>query len=99
MSGTGEDLPVGIVALPYEQARDELAGIVARLEGGQLGLEDSMTLWERGEHLARHCSRLLDGAQARIAGATTTGATSASGVPGRGDPGSGEPVGGDQPND
>lgn len=53
-------------SLSYEAARDELVTIVARLESGQLGLEESMTLWERGETLADHCTRWLDGAQARL---------------------------------
>lgn len=55
-----------IAAMSYEQARDELVGIVARLEGGQADLEESMQLWERGEQLAEHCTRWLDGAQARL---------------------------------
>ncbi|HON74005.1 MAG: exodeoxyribonuclease VII small subunit [Dermatophilaceae bacterium] len=52
--------------LSYEQARDELTSIVARLETGQVSLEESMTLWERGEALAAHCAAALDGAQARL---------------------------------
>ena len=52
--------------LTYEQARDELISIVARLEGGQIGLEDSMSLWQRGEALATHCSTWLDGAEAQL---------------------------------
>jgi exodeoxyribonuclease VII small subunit len=52
--------------LTYEQARDELISIVARLEGGQIGLEDSMSLWQRGEALAAHCSTWLDGAEAKL---------------------------------
>ena len=52
--------------LSYEQARDELISIVAQLEGGQIGLEESMTLWERGEALATHCNTWLDGAEARL---------------------------------
>jgi exodeoxyribonuclease VII small subunit len=55
-----------ITNLTYEQARDELISIVAQLEGGQIGLEDSMTLWQRGEALASHCSTWLDGAEARL---------------------------------
>ena len=46
--------------------------IVARLEAGQAPLEESMTLWERGEALAAHCTAWLDDAQARIATATTS---------------------------
>lgn len=62
-------VPEDIAGLTYEQARDELIAIVAKLEGGQLPLEDSMRLWDRGEALAAHCSAWLDGAQARIADA------------------------------
>lgn len=56
-------------ALSYEQARDELIAIVARLEGGQAPLEESMQLWQRGEALAAYCERWLDQAQERIADA------------------------------
>ena len=55
-----------ITDLTYEQARDELISIVAQLEGGQIGLENSMTLWQRGEALAAHCSTWLDGAEAKL---------------------------------
>ena len=53
-------------SLSYEQARDELVTIVSQLEGGQLGLEESMRLWQRGEALAAHCSTWLDGAEAAL---------------------------------
>lgn len=52
--------------LGYEQARDELAEVVQRLETGGLSLEDSLALWERGEALARVCDRHLAGARQRI---------------------------------
>jgi exodeoxyribonuclease VII small subunit len=52
--------------LDYEQARDQLAEIVARLETGGLPLEDSLALWERGEALARVCDQHLAGARERI---------------------------------
>lgn len=55
-----------VADLGYEQARDELVDIVARLENGQAGLEESMRLWERGEVLAAHCDRWLDAAEARL---------------------------------
>ena len=55
-----------VTNLPYEQARDELISIVAQLEGGQIGLEDSMALWQRGEALATHCNKWLDGAEAKL---------------------------------
>lgn len=60
---------------PYEQARDELIDIVARLEGGEPGLEESLTLWERGEHLAAVCQDWLDGAQERLDAARPSSAS------------------------
>lgn len=59
-----------IADLSYEAAREELVSVVARLEGGDAGLEESMTLWRRGEALAAHCSRWLEQAETAIAEAT-----------------------------
>ena len=59
--------------IPYEQARDELIAVVARLEQGGTSLDESLTLWERGEHLAGICQQWLDGARARLAKATAAG--------------------------
>jgi exodeoxyribonuclease VII small subunit len=53
----------------YEQARDELAELVKRLEAGGLTLEQSLELWERGEQLAAICEEWLEGARARLAAA------------------------------
>ena len=50
----------------YEQAREELADIVRRLEAGGVTLEESLALWERGEALATICQEWLDGARARL---------------------------------
>ena len=50
----------------YEQAREELAEIVRRLEAGGVTLEESLALWERGEALATICQEWLDGARARL---------------------------------
>jgi exodeoxyribonuclease VII small subunit len=52
--------------LDYEQARDQLAEVVAKLETGGLSLEDSLALWERGEALAKICDKHLAGARDRI---------------------------------
>ena len=60
--------------MSYEAARDELTDIVGRLEGGGLTLEESLALWERGERLADHCQRWLDGARARVAAALESAA-------------------------
>ena len=50
----------------YEQAREALAEIVRRLEAGGTTLEESLSLWERGEALAAMCQEWLDGARARL---------------------------------
>jgi exodeoxyribonuclease VII small subunit len=55
-----------LAGLGYEQARDELTEVVAKLEAGGLSLEDSLALWERGETLAKICDRHLAGARERV---------------------------------
>lgn len=62
----GADANADVPQMSYEAARDELVEIVARLENGQVGLEDSMGLWQRGEALAAHCATWLDEAEARL---------------------------------
>ena len=52
--------------LSYEQARDELAEVVRQLENGGIPLETALSLWERGEQLARICEAWLDGARVRV---------------------------------
>lgn len=52
--------------LGYEQARDELATIAAQLERGNLSLEESLALWERGEKLAGVCEQWLNNASEKI---------------------------------
>lgn len=52
--------------LSYEQARQELMGIVSQLESGASSLEESLALWERGEALAQRCEEWLDGAKQRL---------------------------------
>lgn len=56
--------------LGYEEARDALTEIVAKLEAGNLTLEESLALWERGEQMAAVCRERLDGARARLDAAT-----------------------------
>lgn len=55
-----------INALSFEDAFAELETIVNRLESGELALEESMVLFERGRRLSAHCQALLDGAELRI---------------------------------
>ena len=58
--------------LSYEQAREELVAVVARLEAGGETLEGSLALWERGEALAERCQEWLDGARRRLDSARTS---------------------------
>jgi exodeoxyribonuclease VII small subunit len=52
--------------ISYEAARAELRDIVQALESGGQPLEESLSLWQRGEELAGICQRWLDGARARL---------------------------------
>jgi exodeoxyribonuclease VII small subunit len=56
----------------FEEARDELADVVRRLEAGGTTLEESLALWERGEELATICQTWLDSARARLDAARET---------------------------
>jgi exodeoxyribonuclease VII small subunit len=58
--------PPDLSALPFERALEELEGIVRRLERGDVPLEDSIAIYERGEALKKHCETLLKRAEARI---------------------------------
>lgn len=50
----------------FEQARDELEAIVRSLEDGNVTLQESLDLWERGEKLAAYCDKLLGEAEERL---------------------------------
>ena len=54
----------------FEEAREELAEIVEKLEAGGLTLEESLALWNRGEEVARVCTDWLETAQAVLDAAT-----------------------------
>jgi exodeoxyribonuclease VII small subunit len=55
-----------IAALTFEDALRALEDVVRKLESGEVPLDDSISLYERGEALRRHCQARLDAAQARI---------------------------------
>jgi len=52
--------------LMFEQALEELQEVVGSLESGELALEDSLKLFERGQALADRCSQLLEQAELRM---------------------------------
>ena len=56
----------GMTSLTFEEALEELEGIVERLERGQTSLDEALTLWERGEALHRVCLERLDAAHGRV---------------------------------
>jgi len=52
--------------LTYEQAFAELESVVSELEADKSSLDEVMALFERGQELARYCTRLLDQADLKI---------------------------------
>ena len=52
--------------LPFETALAQLEDIVRQLEKGDVPLDKSVEIYERGEALKRHCEALLKRAEARI---------------------------------
>lgn len=52
--------------LKFEQALQELERIVASLENQTAPLDESISLYENGIALVKHCSRLLDEAQQKV---------------------------------
>jgi exodeoxyribonuclease VII small subunit len=52
--------------LSFERAIEELETIVKRLEDGKVPLEESVSIYERGEVLKRRCEYLLRQAEARV---------------------------------
>ncbi len=61
-----EESAENIAAMSFEDALRALEDVVRRLEGGEVPLDESLTLYERGEALRKHCQARLDAAQARI---------------------------------
>jgi exodeoxyribonuclease VII small subunit len=52
--------------MTFERALKELEGIVNRLERGDVELEESIVIYERGEVLKEHCDKLLKQAEAKV---------------------------------
>jgi exodeoxyribonuclease VII small subunit len=55
-----------IEELSFEGALKELEAIVSRLEQGEVDLEDSIALYERGQTLKSHCEKRLKTAEGRL---------------------------------
>lgn len=59
------DAPVA--KLTFEQAMKELEAVVGKLEAGEVALEDSIALYERGALLKKHCEDRLKAAEEKVA--------------------------------
>ncbi|WP_375464321.1 exodeoxyribonuclease VII small subunit [uncultured Methylobacterium sp.] len=66
MTETRPDATTVTADMPFEKALEQLEEIVRRLEKGDVALDESVTIYERGEALKRHCESLLKRAEARI---------------------------------
>jgi exodeoxyribonuclease VII small subunit len=55
-----------VAKLSFEKALAELESIVQKLERGDVPLEESVTIYGRGEALKRRCEELLRQAEARV---------------------------------
>lgn len=58
--------PVNTGTLSYEQAVSRLEAIVERIESGEIGLDESMALYEEGVKLGKRCREALLAAEQRI---------------------------------
>ena len=59
-------IPADIAKLKFEDALDELEGIVGKLESGDVDLEESIAIYERGTLLKSHCEAKLAAAKAKV---------------------------------
>ena len=63
---TADTRNADVKALAFEKALAELESIVQKLERGDVPLEESVAIYERGEALKRRCEELLRQAEARV---------------------------------
>jgi exodeoxyribonuclease VII small subunit len=61
-----ENVNADVTTLSFEKALEELESIVQKLERGDVPLEESVAIYERGEALKRRCDELLRQAEARV---------------------------------
>ena len=73
-----------VAKMSFEEAMTELETLVGQLESGNVPLEESIKLYERGDALKQHCEKKLAEAEEKVAQITkgadgaATGATTAS---------------------
>ena len=69
-----------ISKVSFEQAMKELEDVVAKLENGQVPLEDSIKLYEMGNDLKKHCEQKLKEAEEKVSQITFSNDGSVSGT-------------------
>ena len=57
-----------ISKLSFEQAIKKLTDIVSKIEDGQISLEQSLSQYEQGMELIKHCREILQKAEKKIEG-------------------------------
>lgn len=65
------DTPVS--KMSFEEAMTQLEAVVAELEGGEVGLDQSIKLYERGAELRSHCEAKLREAEEKVSAITLDG--------------------------
>ena len=69
-----------VTDMSFEEAMKELEAVVGRLESGDVPLEDSIKLYERGAALKEHCQKKLAEAEEKVAQITLDGDGQATGT-------------------
>ena len=65
MNETAEK-PASLEKVTFEDALQELEGIVASLERGEVSLDDAIAAFERGTQLKSHCQARLEEARMKV---------------------------------
>jgi exodeoxyribonuclease VII small subunit len=69
-----------VAEMTFEQAMADLEQVVTQLERGDVALEDSIALYERGAELKKHCETKLKQAEEKVAAITLDGSGQPSGT-------------------
>ena len=59
-----------VAEMSFEQAMAELEQVVTQLERGEVPLEESIALYQRGSELRKHCETKLKAAEEKVAAIT-----------------------------
>ena len=71
---------IPVAEMTFEQAMADLEQVVTKLERGDVALEDSIALYERGAELKKHCEAKLKQAEEKVAAITLDGGGQPSGT-------------------